>query len=35
MPFVTHRYGSLDEIRRAFEEDFLKPEYIKGVLSVS
>ncbi len=35
LPFVTHRYRSLDEIRRAFAEDFAKPEYIKGVLSVA
>jgi L-iditol 2-dehydrogenase len=35
MPFVTHRYRSLDEIRHAFAEDFLKPEYIKGVLTVA
>ncbi len=34
LPFVTHRYRSLQAIRQAFAEDFSKPEYIKGVLSV-
>lgn len=31
-PFVTHRYGALDEIHKAFEQDFTRPDYIKGVL---
>lgn len=31
-PFITHRYEALDEIHRAFEEDFQRPDYIKGVL---
>jgi len=31
-PFVTHRYGALEEIHQAFEHDFEKPDYIKGVL---
>jgi threonine dehydrogenase-like Zn-dependent dehydrogenase len=35
LPFVTHRYHALAEIHRAFAEDFVKPEYIKGVLSVA
>lgn len=35
MPFVTHRYGSLEDIGKAFAEDFSKPEYIKGVLNAS
>ncbi len=35
MPFVTHRYRALEEIRGAFAEDFSKPEYIKGVLSAA
>lgn len=34
LPFVTHRYGALEEIRRAFEQDFKKPDYIKGVLNL-
>lgn len=33
-PFVTHRYGALEEIHKAFEQDFQKPDYIKGVLSL-
>jgi L-iditol 2-dehydrogenase len=31
-PFVTHRYQALEEIHRAFEQDFERPDYIKGVL---
>jgi len=31
-PFVTHRYGALEEIHQAFEHDFQQPDYIKGVL---
>jgi L-iditol 2-dehydrogenase len=34
-PFVTHRYGELEQIHLAFEEDFRKPDYIKGVLTLS
>ncbi len=34
LPYVTHRYGSLDEIRRVFEKDFELPDYIKGVLKL-
>jgi threonine dehydrogenase-like Zn-dependent dehydrogenase len=33
LPFVTHRYRALDEVHRAFEEDFSRADYIKGVLS--
>lgn len=33
-PFVTHRYHSLEEIRKAFEDDFARPDYIKGVLNL-
>lgn len=33
-PFVTHRYHALDDIHRAFETDFARPEYIKGVLAL-
>lgn len=32
---VTHRYNALEEIHRAFERDFSRPEYIKGVLNLS
>lgn len=31
-PFVTHRYEALEEIHRAFEQDFERLDYIKGVL---
>lgn len=34
-PFVTHRYSSLDEIHLAFERDFVKPGYIKGLLTLN
>jgi L-iditol 2-dehydrogenase len=34
-PFVTHRYHALEEIHRAFEEDFEREDYIKGVLSLA
>jgi L-iditol 2-dehydrogenase len=33
-PFLTHHYGALEEIHQAFEQDFERPEYIKGVLSL-
>ena len=33
-PFVTPTYGALEEVHRAFEQDFEKPDYIKGVLTV-
>jgi L-iditol 2-dehydrogenase len=33
--FVTHRYNALEEIHQAFEQDFERPEYIKGVLNLS
>jgi threonine dehydrogenase-like Zn-dependent dehydrogenase len=31
-PFVTHRYESLNKIHQAFEQDFKRRDYIKGVL---
>jgi L-iditol 2-dehydrogenase len=34
-PFVTHRYHALEEIHQAFEQDFQKADYIKGVLAVA
>lgn len=34
-PFLTHHYRNLEEIHRAFEEDFQRPDYIKGVLRVA
>src|SRR5579859_268643 len=33
--FVTHRYNALEEIHNAFEQDFERPEYIKGVLNLT
>jgi L-iditol 2-dehydrogenase len=33
-PFVTHRYGTLDDVRRAFAEEFHLPEYTKGVVEL-
>ncbi len=33
-PFVTHRYGALEEIPRAFEQDSQRQDYIKGVLNL-
>lgn len=32
LPFVTHRYTALDQIHCAFEEDFQREDYIKGLL---
>ena len=34
LPFLTHRYGALEEIRKAFEVDFTREDYIKGVLNL-
>ncbi len=34
LPYVTHRYGALGEIHRAFEQDFSRAEYIKGILTL-
>lgn len=33
-PFVTHRYLALEEIHKAFEEDFQRQDYIKGELTL-
>lgn len=33
-PLVTHRYKKLEDIRQAFEQDFKREDYIKGVLSL-
>jgi len=33
-PLVTHRYGSLEEVPRAFENDFQREDYIKGILAL-
>jgi L-iditol 2-dehydrogenase len=34
-PFVTHRYRALEEIHTAFEVDFERQDYIKGVLNLT
>jgi threonine dehydrogenase-like Zn-dependent dehydrogenase len=34
-PFVTHRYDGLEKIHWAFEQDFQRQDYIKGVLNLS
>lgn len=34
-PLVTHRYKSLEGIRQAFEQDFARKDYIKGVLTLN
>jgi len=33
-PLVTHRYKTLEEIPRAFEQDFERQDYIKGLLTL-
>ena len=33
-PFVTHRYRALEDVHQAFEKDFDRPEYIKGMLDL-
>ncbi|MGH9446749.1 MAG: zinc-binding dehydrogenase, partial [Terriglobia bacterium] len=35
LPFVTHRYAALEEIHAAFERDFRREEYIKGLLTLN
>ena len=35
LPFITHRYHALEEIHQAFERDFQREDYIKGVLTLS
>lgn len=32
LPFITHRYANLEDIHQAFEHDFARADYIKGVL---
>lgn len=34
LPLVTHRYRSLEEVLRAFESDFQREDYIKGILAL-
>lgn len=33
-PLVTHRYGTLEDVPRAFEQDFQHKDYIKGILTL-
>lgn len=33
-PLVTHRYHALEEVPRAFEQDFEHQDYIKGILTL-
>jgi threonine dehydrogenase-like Zn-dependent dehydrogenase len=35
LPFVTHRYSSLEDIHQAFEHDFQREDYIKGLLTMN
>lgn len=35
LPFVTHRYHALEDVHLAFEKDFQRSNYIKGVLDLS
>jgi L-iditol 2-dehydrogenase len=32
MPLITHKYMSFEEVPRAFEHDFVREDYVKGVL---
>jgi threonine dehydrogenase-like Zn-dependent dehydrogenase len=34
-PFVTHRYQRLDDLPAAFERDFSREDYVKGVLKLA
>ena len=34
LPLVTHRYQALAEVPRAFEEDFMREDYIKSILTL-
>ena len=35
LPYVTHRYDGLEKIHQAFEQDFQREDYIKGLLDLS
>ncbi|MDE3178434.1 MAG: alcohol dehydrogenase catalytic domain-containing protein [Acidobacteriota bacterium] len=35
MPFVTHRYTALENVHSAFEQDFGREDYIKGLLTLN
>jgi L-iditol 2-dehydrogenase len=34
-PFISNRYRALDDVNRAFGEDFVRPDYIKGIVELS
>jgi L-iditol 2-dehydrogenase len=33
-PIITHRYGALEDIGRVFDEEFFRPDYVKGVVEL-
>jgi threonine dehydrogenase-like Zn-dependent dehydrogenase len=35
LPFVTHRYCALEDVHQAFERDFQREDYIKGLLTMN
>lgn len=34
LPIITHHYAALEDIHKSFEEDHVKEDYIKGVMSL-
>ncbi len=34
-PFISHRYRTLADVERAFGQDFLEPDYVKGVVQLT
>jgi len=34
LPLITHRYYALDDVHMAFDQDFGREDYIKGLLSL-
>lgn len=34
-PFVSHRYQALEDVDRAFSQEFVQPDYVKGVVQLS
>ena len=35
LPFVSHRYHALADVERAFGQEFLQPDYVKGVIQLA
>jgi L-iditol 2-dehydrogenase len=33
-PFISHRYGALEDVGRAFAEEFVRSDYTKGVVQL-